>query len=259
GPTVLLLSIGIFVLLTAYYIIKPVREALILHSPSGAEYKAYMGAAIACVLLFAVPAYSKLVDRVSSGKLITGVALFFASHLMLFYLGIESETIRVHLGLLFFLWVGVFNMMVVATFWSFANEIYSESVGTRVFPVIALGQALGAITGSAIARALSESFGIYPMVLVAGGLLCAYAALMGLGTRREQRHVRREGSSPRAGSKLGAGAFSLVARHRYLALIAAFALVFPLVNTNGEYMLGKLIAEAAHAALRDENAIRNRI
>ena len=56
GPTALLLALNVFLLLTAYYFIKPVREALILAMKSGAEYKSFMGGAIAIALLFAVPA-----------------------------------------------------------------------------------------------------------------------------------------------------------------------------------------------------------
>src|SRR6187431_2963677 len=60
GVTAVLLGLALFLLLMAYYIIKPVREALILLHPAGAEYKSWMGAAIAMMLLVLVPAYSKL-------------------------------------------------------------------------------------------------------------------------------------------------------------------------------------------------------
>src|SRR5690242_19878777 len=50
GLTAALLAIALFLLLMAYYIIKPVREALILQHPAGAEYKSWLGAAIAMLL-----------------------------------------------------------------------------------------------------------------------------------------------------------------------------------------------------------------
>src|SRR5262249_32496938 len=100
--------------------------------------------------------------------------------------------------------------------------------------------------------------GVYSMLMIAAGLLCAYAVLTGIVTRRERDRIRNDVTPlPEAAAK--SGAFSLIARHRYLSLIAAFSLVFTLVNTNGEYLLGKLIGDAAHKALHDENAIRNRI
>src|SRR6187402_2831520 len=79
GPLSLVLATNLFLLLTAYYFIKPVREGLILKLGSGAEYKSYMGAAIACALLVVVPAYGRLVDRLPRLRLVVGVTLFFAS------------------------------------------------------------------------------------------------------------------------------------------------------------------------------------
>src|SRR5664279_2285201 len=83
ATTALLLALNVFLLLSAYYIIKPVREALILSLASGAEYKAYMSGAIAILLLFAVPAYAKFVDRLPRIKLVISVTLFFAANLVL--------------------------------------------------------------------------------------------------------------------------------------------------------------------------------
>ncbi|HVJ21976.1 MAG TPA: hypothetical protein VM686_41510, partial [Polyangiaceae bacterium] len=102
GVTALLLALNVFVLLTAYYIVKPVREALILALDSGAEYKAYMSAVIAAALLVLVPIYARFVDRVPKLKLVVGATLFFASHLVLFWLASQSEAIRRHLGLVFY-------------------------------------------------------------------------------------------------------------------------------------------------------------
>ena len=50
GGTVLLMALNIFLLMTAYYIIKPVREALIL-AEWGAEAKIYASAGQAVLLL----------------------------------------------------------------------------------------------------------------------------------------------------------------------------------------------------------------
>jgi AAA family ATP:ADP antiporter len=63
GITALLLTTNVFLLLTAYYVIKPVREGLIVAMESGAEYKSYLSAAIAVALLFVVPAYARVASR----------------------------------------------------------------------------------------------------------------------------------------------------------------------------------------------------
>jgi len=256
-PLALVLSLNVFLLLTAYYVIKPVREALILALASGAEYKSYMSAAIALTLLIAVPAYAKLVDRLPRLKLVVGVTLFFASHLVLFYLASQSETLRSSLGLVFYVWIGVFNMMVVAQLWSFANDLYEPERGKRLFPLVALGASLGAALGSKIAGLLVEPLGVPAMLLVAAGLLVACAWLFVQAERMATASGANAPAAVAAGSAPAptpaaapaerGGAFQLVFRHRYVALIAIFTAVFNFANSNGEYMLGKVVKATALA------------
>ena len=102
ATTALLLTTNIFLILTAYYLIKPVREALILIQPGGAELKSYASAGQAALLLIAIPAYGWLASRVSRMRLIDSVTTFFVACLALFYLLIRAD---VPLALVFFLWV----------------------------------------------------------------------------------------------------------------------------------------------------------
>src|ERR1700704_449750 len=116
---------NVFILLTAYYIIKPVREALILGG-AGAEIKSYAGAGQALLFLLIVPLYSAFASRTNRIRLINGVTAFFISNLAIFYF---LARLQVDLGVVFFLWVGLFNLMLVAQFWAFANDIYTEDKG----------------------------------------------------------------------------------------------------------------------------------
>ena len=94
--TAVLLAINVFLLLGAYYIIKPVREALILAPGGGkipftgielpgAQVKSYMGAVQAILFLLIVPAYSQFASRVNRIRLINGLFLFFTTNLIIFY------------------------------------------------------------------------------------------------------------------------------------------------------------------------------
>src|SRR5438477_8557210 len=161
------MMMNIFILLTAYYIIKPVREALILSGP-GAEIKSYAGAGQALLLLLIVPLYSLIASRVNRLRLINGVIAFFISNLVIFYL---LGQMKVPLGVVFFLWVGLFNMIVVAQFWSFANDVYTQEQGRRLFAIVGIGSSLGAIFGAQIAQWLFRPLGAYPMMLVTAALL----------------------------------------------------------------------------------------
>ena len=102
-------------------IIKPVREALIL-SQGGAEIKSYSAAGQALLLLGVVPLYAALASRLSRRRLINYIGGFFITCLGLFYLLAQFQ---VPLGVAFFLWVGIFNVVMIAQFWSFANDLYT--------------------------------------------------------------------------------------------------------------------------------------
>jgi ATP:ADP antiporter, AAA family len=254
GVTALLLATALFLLLMAYYIIKPVREALILQHPAGAEYKSWLGAAIAVLLLFVVPAYSKLADRLPRNRLVGGVTLFFGSHLVLFFAAAATPGLResLPLSLIFFVWVGIFNMMTVAQIWAFANDVYDQERGNRLFVIVGLGASVGAIAGGAVKTALSSVFDIFQMLLVSAVALVGVAAITQVVHRREIAAASARAKALGPGAALPkpekpdmSGAFAMVLRHRYLLLIAAFSLVFNFVNTNGEYMFGKLIKAAA--------------
>jgi AAA family ATP:ADP antiporter len=83
--TALLLMLNMFFLLAAYYLLKTIREPLILNVPGGAEVKSYSAAATAGLLMILVPLYSALASRVSRVKLINGVTLFFIACLVVFF------------------------------------------------------------------------------------------------------------------------------------------------------------------------------
>jgi AAA family ATP:ADP antiporter len=250
GVTALLLTLDVFLLMTAYSTIKPVREGLILVMKSGAEYKAYMGGAIAIALLVAVPAYSRFADKAARNRLVVGVTLFFVSNLVLFWLVSSIPSVRARLGLIFYVWLGVFNMMVVAQFWAFANDIYKEEQGKRLFPLLGVGQTVGAVAGAGLAVLIVDLIGVYPMLLVASAVLAGSAFLTQVVHRRASKEQESPVSEPAIEDKPDrSGAFALVMKSRYLTFIAAFSLIFTFVNTNGEYMLGRLLKGSADAAV----------
>jgi ATP:ADP antiporter, AAA family len=245
--TALLLTANVFFLLSAYYVLKPLREDLILAKESGAEYKSYLSGAIALLLFALVPAYGKLVDALPRIKLVIGVNLAFAAQLMLFYVAIAIPSLKENLGYVFYVWVGIFNVMVVAQFWGFANDLYEKEQGERLFPMVAIGASVGAAVGSKGAKFLIQGLGEPSMLLVAAGLLVLCAGLYFLVERREGNATEQAPASRPSGEekKSKKGGFALVLGHRYLLLIAAFALVYNWVNSNGEYMLSRVIQEEA--------------
>ena len=242
GITVVLLMFNVLMLLCCYYIIKPVREALILGGES-AEVKSYASAVMAVLLLVIVPAYGKFASRVNRMRLITVVSGIFVSNLVLFYaLGRMGVP---HIGIAFFIWVGIFNLMIVAQFWSFANDVYTREEGERLFGVVAFGASLGAILGGRAATVLFAMLGAYNLLLLAAGLLAA-SVLLTAAVNRIEASAQDARSRQAAEAPLGReGGFHLVLSDRYLLYIALLAVVLNVVNTNGEYILGKTLSGAA--------------
>ncbi len=250
-----LLTFNIYLLLLAYYIIKPVREALILGG-QGADIKSYLNAASAFLLIFVVKAFSATASKLPRHKLITWVTLFFISNLVIFYfislLNVTSAT----MGIIFFIWMAIFNVMVVAQFWGFANDLYSLESGKRLFPLIAFGATFGGFSGATVAGWLVEPIGVYQMMLVAGAVLLLCIVLTWVIHLREMKGsdtsdakaggIQEEKQEDKEKPLEKGGGFQLVFKKRYLLYIALFVLLLNFINSNGEYILGNYVTESAN-------------
>ena len=162
GGTALLMFANVFLILCAYYFIKPLREGWIVVSPiSGLEkweVKAYTSFGQSLLLILVIAWYSSLVNRWPRGKLITWVTLFCMSNMVLFWF-LQPDLFFANVplsGVAFFLWVGMFGVFVVAQFWAFAADIYSDEEGRRLIPMVAIGATAGAAFGAQITGFLVE-------------------------------------------------------------------------------------------------------
>lgn len=272
---------NIFLVLVAYYIIDTVRMPLILAS-GGAEMKSY-AAAFQVPLLFAyIPLYGWLTKRVPRMKLNAGIVLFFFICIELFFLAGVAEVpnlfglligvfptaatpslewlmASINLGFVFYVWVGIFSVAVITQFWSYTNDIFDESTGKRLFPVIAVGANAGAPVGSATAGFLFDS-GVSPftMLQVSAGLLLVHLSLYWLAEKRcgaddpsanmaAAEHAQKD--APENIDTYTGGGFQLILQNRYLWWITIFFVLFNLVNTTGEYILSVFVEDAARAAV----------
>ena len=238
----LLLTLMMFLILAGYYLLKTAREIFIL-SEGGAEIKTYAAAGQAILLLFLVPAYGAFASRVNRIQLITWISLFFAANILLFALAASAG---LNVGITYFLWLGIFNVMAIAQFWAFANDLYTPDQGKRLFPLIGVGSSLGAWLGSIRAGSLVETAG--PVRLLMGGAVILVACV-GLA-RVTNRVVGRVGAQRKtADQALGEGpsGFSMIRSDRYLMLIAALAVLLNVVNTTGEYLFGRYVVQHATA------------
>src|SRR5262249_18411516 len=138
-----------------------------------------------------------------------------------------------NLGFVFYVWVGIFNLTMIAQFWSFANDIYTKPEGDRLFPLIAIGATAGAPIGSAVAAWMFHR-GLSPflMMQIAAVLLLGHLALY-LVAMRERTTTAGTAAPAETVLARGSGGFGLVFRSRYLLLMAALLVLLNVVNTTG--------------------------
>jgi AAA family ATP:ADP antiporter len=249
-PAVLRFIAGLFLLLTAYYILKVIREPLIL-ATGGAVSRSYARAAQAGLLVVLVPLYSALANRVPPAALVRYVFLFFVVSLLAF---VAAGLAGTNIGFAFFVWLGIFSTMSIAQFWSLANDLLTEAEGERLFPLVAIGGTFGAIAGAQVAAQGIAALGPFGLMLVAAALVVGCMALTASGARTWRSRVVGAGADTGIRSRVTHdphSGFTLLLRDRYLLLIACAVLLVNVVNTTGDYMLAELVSRAADAAAAD--------
>ncbi len=254
GQTALCLFAGVFLLLCAYYLIKPLREGWIAVSGVGhlskMEVKAYTSFAQAVLLLFAVRAYAPLVDRWRRIDLLSRVMAICMVTIIVFWF-LQPDFFISNLpatGIIFYLWVGMFGVFVVAQFWAFVADLYSDPQGRRLIPLVAIGATSGATAGSWFTETLVASK-VVPMEELLLIALIPLAASMWLARRAESIGPIGRGSSaaaappPAAPAASRRGALSLIMRSRLLLAVAFATLLLNWINTNGENLLFRVIQD----------------
>jgi AAA family ATP:ADP antiporter len=237
GPTALLLTLNVFLLLAAYYLLKVAREPLVL-AAGGAEVKAYAAAGQSFLLVLVVRAYDALTRRYGRVRLVTATILFFASHLVIFaVLGRAG----IKIGIPFYLWVGVFNVTLIAQFWGFAADVYTPEQGKRLFAIVGVGSSVGALFGAKIAKWLFTPAGPFGLMLLAAVVIILCLLLMRMVDARERGRPTFGTTIPPDAPLGGKSGFALVLEDRYLVLAALLALVLNGVNTTGEYLLDRTL------------------
>jgi AAA family ATP:ADP antiporter len=231
------------------------------------EIKAYSSLGQAVLLIPIVTGFGRLATRLPRGRLITYSTLFFMSNMVIFWAlqpGFFLEALPVA-GLVFYLWVGIFGVFVVAQFWAFAADVYTSDRGKRLLPMIAIGATAGAASGSWITGALLSAglFGSQWLLIVALLPLAASIVLTLAVDRRERvgaasREIEEAAKAPAEPDETSA--LSVIFRSRYLIAVAAITLLLNWVNTSGETLLYTVVQEnladsAAQLGIVDADAL----
>jgi AAA family ATP:ADP antiporter len=165
-----------FCVLAAYYMIRPVRDQLSAAVGSTSLPIFYAATFVATLVL--TPLFGALVARFPRRKFVPIVYFFFIAGMIAFIPAFQmQEAIGPRLlGSIFFVWVSVFNLFVVAVFWSFMADLFDAEQAHRLFPIITLGGAIGALVGPALTKAFVFLVGVSGLLIVSSLLLGAAVA-----------------------------------------------------------------------------------
>jgi AAA family ATP:ADP antiporter len=225
------------------YVLKPVRSALFL-TQFGSSLLPYVYVLVAVVLGFVAAAVARLGRSRDLPRFLFFLSCFFSLNLLLFWIGASSGWKLT--GFLFYIWVSVVIALLPSIFWLFANYIFYAHEGRRLFPVVMAGGLSGSILGGGATSLLVPRLGTSGMMLTAAVLLLLVAALARLIGHRERERMserradlrRQERSRTSPGNE---SPYRLVARSRYLTLLAALVVLGSLISTLVDYQFNTLV------------------
>lgn len=236
APALLLAFATLLCMFSSYTILRPVRDALGI--TSGLEKIPYLFWGVFAVMLLLQPVYGWLTSRVPRTVFLPWVYGFFSANLIAFYVWFHVQSDHTWIARSYFVWVSVFNLFVVAAFWSLMADVFSREQAGRLFGFIWAGASTGGLIGPLIAHYLAVPLGAINLLPISAVLLLVSLAFM----RQVIRWQRRQGAAratptvagPRSEDALGGGAwaaFAQVVRSPYLLGIAAFVLLMTWVST----------------------------
>ncbi|HEY7902988.1 MAG TPA: MFS transporter [Casimicrobiaceae bacterium] len=235
-----------FTLLAGYYVLRPLRDQMGI--AGGVRTLPWLFSATFVALIVAQPLYGALVAKLPRARFIAVVYHFFAANLVAFWLLLTLDVEKVIVARVFFVWVSVFNLFVVAVFWSFMADLFTAEQGKRLFGFIGAGGTAGALLGPVITIALSVPLGptnllIAAILFLELAVYCTHRLERSVGGARHavQRETRR----------IGGGAFAALpelVRSPYLLGVGAWVSLLSFGATMLYFMQAHVISASVHGA-----------
>jgi AAA family ATP:ADP antiporter len=232
APRAVAAAAWLFLLMTSYAILKPIRDAMGV--AGGVDNIKWLWQGTFVATLVVSPLFGWAVSRLPRRKFVPRTYHVVALNLVLFWALWQAlgEGGRVWLGRVFYVWLSVFNLFVVSVLWSVLVDLFSAEQGKRLFGPIAVGATVGGMTGPALTLAFVESVGT-------PGLLLTSAVLVELGVLCAGRVMRESDAAERAvrpavEAPVGHGAWNgllLMLRSPFLLAIAAYVFLLTFAST----------------------------
>jgi len=243
GRTALLGGAQFFLLMFAYFMLRPLREAMGL--AGGVDELSTLFLINVGVMVVLNPLYGWLASRALKRKLTVyayrGAMLCLGVFAFLLW-GSGGEP-DVLVGQVFYVWLSVFNVFLISLFWQLMADLETPEQSKRVFGVVAVGGTLGAIAGSLWAWGLVSTLKPFGMMLVS-------VALLELGARVSL--MQRAGDRVRSAERIGGSAWaglSAMARSPYLCAIGLYILLHTSVSTFVYFEKARIVDAASESTL----------
>ncbi len=236
----------VFTLMAAYYILRPVRDAM-SSDWTDAELS-WLWTLNFFISAGAVLLYGVAVSRIDFKKLVPGIYIFFASSFLLFYLATHWFDDTRLIDKAFYVWVSFFALFHISVFWSYMSDIYSRSQSKRLFGMIGAGASIGAILGPSIPVLFSDMIGVYNLLIIAALMLFLVIPIIRfLDKTRAENSVRSDTlSDPRSMKAIGGeffNGFVDLFGHRFLLGIGLFILLYTMMSTFVYFELKNVMVE----------------
>jgi AAA family ATP:ADP antiporter len=224
----------VFTLMAAYFIIRPVRDAMA--SDWTRAETSFLWTLTFFFSIVAVSLYGLVISRVRFSRVVPGVYIFFSATFVAFYFGSSLVTDPTLVDKSFYVWLSVFSLFHVSVFWSFMSGLFSREQAPRLFAVIASGASIGAIVGPSIPTFFAEDIGVMNLMLISGAMLLIpvpiirqlealkVSELGNAGLQADLSEARRLGKNPFSG-------FMLLVTNPYLLAIGLFILMYVTMST----------------------------
>jgi AAA family ATP:ADP antiporter len=235
----------VFALMAAYYILRPVRDAMA--SDWSDTEVSFLWNINFFISIGVVALYGMAVSRVRFKILVPSVYAFFAASFIAFYFGVSLISDRTLIDKAFYVWVSVFSLFHISVFWSFMSDLFNKEQAGRLFAFIAAGASAGALVGPLIPALFAQVIGTDVLMLIAAAMLIIPIPLIlylerlkVLDLHNEAVHVNpvdmRIGGKPLAG-------FKMFFTNPYLLAIGLFIVLYTAIGSFVYFEQKNLLAE----------------
>ena len=239
----------VIVLMTAYYILRPVRDAM-ASDWTDAEVS-WLWTLNFFISTAVVAVYGVLVSRFRLRLLVPSIYAIFALTFLSFYALISTMADRTLVDKSFYVWVSVFSLFHISVFWSFMSDLFSKEQAGRLFGIIAAGASVGGLVGPSIPSFFSASLGTDNLMLLASAMLLVPIPIIFYLQSLKSSDLHNESLAPQTNQiKIGGNPFAgfkLFFSNPYLLAIGLFILLYTGISSFVYFELKNLLSDLSRA------------